>query len=167
MAISLGLDLSSSCCGYAFTENKQIIKAGFIDIKKQESYKEKADHIINELDKTNIKFDSITIEDSLSGFGGGRLMQVVIIKLAKTNAVISYILEENYKKEIQHINPVTARKKVFGVGRIKGIKPKDFVKQQVELLYDMSPWIILNRNGVPDKRNEDMYDGLVVSLYRN
>ena len=61
---------------------------------------------------------------------------------------------------------MTARKCVFGKARIKGIKAKDFVKGQVEKLYETKKWCKTTTRGNWDKRNIDMYDGLVMSLYK-
>ena len=44
-------------------------------------------------------------------------------------------------------------------------KAKEFVKDQVEKLYDTSKWCKTTTRGNWDKRNIDMYDGLVMSLY--
>ena len=33
--VTLGLDASTTCVGYAFTEDKKILDMGFIDIKKE------------------------------------------------------------------------------------------------------------------------------------
>ena len=107
----------------------------------------------------------INIEDSLSGFAGGRTSQQVIIKLAKFNAILCFMLEEMFEFEVHNINPMTARKNVFGKARIKGIKAKEFVKGQVEKLYDTSNWCKTTSRGNWDKRNIDMYDGLVMSLF--
>ena len=63
------------------------------------------------------------------------------------------------------INPNTGRKKVFGKARIKGIKSKDFVKKKIEERYDTSKWCKTTTRGNWDKRNIDMYDGLVMSLF--
>ena len=65
----LGLDLSTTTCGYAITENKQIIVAGYIDISKVSTYQEKADLIIKTL--VGQTFDKIVIEESLFGFARG------------------------------------------------------------------------------------------------
>ena len=66
---------------------------------------------------------------------------------------------------VKNINPMTARKNVFGKARIKGIKAKDFVKGQVEKLYETKKWCKITTRGNWDKRNIDMYDGLVMSLF--
>ena len=158
----LGLDLSCSTCGWAVSENKIIIGAGFVDISDVIEYATKAELIITALkDQT---FEKIMIEESLFGFAGGGTSQQVIIKLVKNKAVVGYILENHYKLKVDSIHAQTARKKAFGIARIKGIKSKVFVKEQVEKLYDMKPWTILNKKNVPDKRMEDVRDAIVLSL---
>jgi hypothetical protein len=158
----LGLDLSCSTCGWAVAENKIIIGAGFVDISDAIEYAAKAELIITALkDQT---FEKIMIEESLFGFAGGGTSQQVIIKLVKNKAVVGYILENHYKLKVDSIHAQTARKKAFGMARAKGIKSKVFVKEQVEKLYDMKPWTILNKKNVPDKRMEDVRDAIVLSL---
>jgi hypothetical protein len=158
----LGLDLSCSKCGFAITENKEIITASYVDISKVESYREKADLIIKAL--INHTFDKIVIEESLFGFAGGGTSQQVIIKLVKNKAVVGYILENHYNIKVDYIHAQTARKRAFGMARVKGIKPKVFVKEQVEKLYDMTAWTIYNKIKNPDKRMEDVRDAIVLSL---
>ena len=158
----LGLDLSCSTCGWAVSENKIIIGAGFVDISDVIEYAAKAELIITALkDQT---FEKIMIEESLFGFAGGGTSQQVIIKLVKNKAVVGYILENHYKLKVDSIHAQTARKKAFGIARIKGIKSKVFVKEQVEKLYDMKPWTILNKKGNEEKRMEDVRDAIVLSL---
>jgi hypothetical protein len=62
---------------------------------------------------------------------------------------------------------MTARKQVFGKARIKGIKPKDFVKRQIENKFNTKKWCKHTSRGNWDKRNIDAYDGLVMSLYEH
>ena len=109
--VTLGLDISTSTVGYAFTQNQ------------------------------------------------------TIIKLAKFNAILGYVLEDEFNIEVRNINPSTARKQVFGKARVKGIKAKDFVKMKIEEMYDTEKWCKKTTRGNWDKRNIDMYDGLVMSLY--
>jgi RNase H-fold protein (predicted Holliday junction resolvase) len=164
--VTLGLDISTTCVGYAFTENKKILDMGFIDIKKLKTPKEKTFFVLEYLCKNdNIdKIDKINIEDNLSGFAGGRTSQQTIVKLAKFNAVLGFIIEEEFRVPIQNINPMTARKKVFGRARLKGVKSKDYVKMKIEEMYDTSKWNKTTTRGNWDKRNIDAYDGLVMSL---
>jgi len=165
--VTLGLDISTSTVGYAFTQNQKILNMGFIDIKKLDTYKQKAFFILSELDKNKHmkNTDKIYVEDNLSGFMGGRTSQQTIIKLAKFNAILGYVLEDEFNIEVQNINPMTARKQVFGKARVKGIKAKDLVKMKIEEMYDTSKWCKHTTRGNWDKRNIDMYDGLVMSLY--
>ena len=104
------------------------------------------------------------IEESLFGFAGGGTSQQVIIKLVKNKAVIGYILEKHYKVKVESIHAQTARKKALGAARVKGVKPKVFVKESIERMYDMSKWTILNKKKDPDKRMEDVRDAIVLSL---
>ena len=139
---------------------------GFIDIKKETTPKDKVQKVLEFLNNSSYideVFD-INIEDNLSGFAGGRTSQQVIIKLAKFNAILCFMLE-HFEYKVHNINPMTARKNVFGKARVKGMKAKEFVKQKVEKLYDTSKWCKHTTRGNWDKRNIDMYDGLVMSLY--
>ena len=165
--VTLGLDISTNCVGYAFTKDKEILDMGFIDIKKFKTYREKAFFILSKLDKNKYidGVEKIYVEDNLSGFAGGRTSQQTIVKLAKFNAILCFIIEDTFEVEVKNINPMTARKNVFGKARVKGIKAKDFVKRQVENLYDTSKWCKETSRGNWDKRNIDMYDGLVVALF--
>ena len=165
--VTLGLDISTTCVGYAFTKDKKILDMGFIDIKKEKTPKEKVFKVLDFLNNSSYIDDTIDInvEDNLSGFAGGRTSQQVIVKLAKFNAILCFQLEEVFDMEVHNINPMTARKKVFGKARVKGIKAKDLVKMKIEEMYDTSKWCKETTRGNWDKRNIDAYDGLVMSLY--
>jgi len=164
--VILGLDASTTCVGYAFTEDKKILDMGFIDIKKEKTPKEKVQKVLDFLHQISYidNVNDINIEDNLSGFAGGRTSQQVIIKLAKFNAILCFMLE-NFEYNVNSVNPMTARKQVFGKARVKGVKAKDFVKEQIEEMYDTSKWCKKTKTGLWDKRNIDMYDGLVMSLF--
>ena len=165
--VTLGLDASTNCVGYAFTEDKKILDMGFIDISKQKTPKEKVFKVLDFLHQISYidSVDDINIEDNLSGFAGGRTSQQVIVKLAKFNAVLCFVLEDMLDMEVHNINPMTARKQVFGKARVKGKKAKDFVKESVEKMYNTKKWCKKTTRGNWDKRNIDMYDGLVMSLF--
>ena len=167
--VTLGLDISTSCVGYAFTKDKEILDMGFIDIKKFKTYREKAFFILSKLDKNKYidRVEKIYVEDNLSGFTGGRTSQQTIVKLAKFNAILCFIIEDTFEVEVKNINPMTARKNVFGKARVKGLKAKDFVKMKIEEMYDTKKWCKETARGNWDKRNIDMYDGLVMSLFKN
>jgi hypothetical protein len=159
----LGLDLSTTTCGVAITENSQILYAGFVDLSIHSTYKSKAGAIIKRL--SPYEFDVVNVEETLSGFAFGKTSQQTLLKLAKNKAVICYILEETWKTPFYFANAITMRKQLFGKSRIKGVKPKDFVKENIEQKFDVTEWIVLNRNGTPDKRMEDVYDAIITSFY--
>ena len=168
--VILGLDSSTSTTGWSFCENGKIISAGFVDTKKLETTKEKTFHVISYLEKTKEikRFDEINLEAALSGFAGGFTSQQVIITLARHNAVFAYIIEEHFKKKVNLLSVNTMRKQLFGKCRIKGIKSKDFVKQELEsLVPDVIQFTIQNKKGNWDERNGDMYDAVVAGLYKN
>ena len=164
--VTLGLDASTTCVGYAFTEDKKILDMGFIDIKKEKTPKDKVQKVLDFLHQISYidSVDDINIEDNLSGFAGGRTSQQVIIKLAKFNAILCFMLE-NFEYNVNSINPMTARKQVFGKARVKGKKAKEFVQEEIEKMYNTNKWCKETSRGNWDKRNIDMYDGLVMSLY--
>ena len=165
--VTLGIDASTTTVGYAFTEDKKILDMGFIDIKKEKTPKEKVFKVLGFLN--NISYindiEKIYVEDNLSGFAGGFTSQQTIVKLAKFNAILCFVFEDEFGMEVHNINPMTARKNVFGKARVKGIKAKDYVKMKVEQMYDTSKWCKTTTRGNWDKRNIDAYDGLVMSLF--
>ena len=164
--VTLGLDASTTCVGYAFTEDKKILDMGFIDIKKEKTPKDKVQKVLDFLHNSSYidNVNDINIEDNLSGFAGGRTSQQVIIKLAKFNAILCFMLE-NFEFNVHSINPMTARKQVFGRARVKGKKAKEFVQEEIEKMYNTKKWCKETTRGNWDKRNIDMYDGLVMSLF--
>ena len=163
----LGLDASTTTVGYAFVDGKEIVTMGFIPIQKEDTIRDKVRltmDTITELDPFE-KVEQIYIEDSLSGFMRGRTSQQTIIKLAKFNAVLVYCLEFAYGEIVEGINPMTARKHLFGKARVKGVSAKDFVKKEINCLYNLEEYIKLTKTGLWDKRNMDAYDALVCALY--
>jgi len=164
--VTLGLDASTTCVGYAFTKDKKILDMGFIDIKKEKTPKDKVQKVLEFINNNSYIDDvyDINIEDNLSGFAGGRTSQQVIIKLAKFNAILCFMLE-NFEFNVHSVNPMTARKQVFGKARVKGKKAKQFVQEEIEKMYNTNKWCKETVRGNWDKRNIDMYDGLVMSLF--
>lgn len=162
----LGLDISSTVVGYCMSiSKKKITEAGYIDIRKESTIRDKAHKVARVLEDLDGSPDTIIIEDSLSGFGGGRTSQQTIVKLAKCNAVISYVVEAIYDAEIKHVNVSTLRKAVLGKSREKGVDSKQFVKMNIEKKVDLSRFIVYNSRKNYDKKNYDMLDATVASLY--
>lgn len=168
--VTLGIDASTTTIGWSFF-SKKILDCGFLDIKKIDSNKDKAYHFIDFLNKHNCfkKTNNIVLEAALSGYAGGMTSQQTIIKLVRWNAVFEYILKEEFEpsKEVHLLGVNTIRKNVFGRCRLTGMKSKEFVKFNIDnLTPEISEFIKLNRNGNPDKRNEDMYDAVTCSMYQ-
>ena len=163
----LGLDASTTTVGYAFVDGKEIVTMGFIPIQKEETIRDKVEFTMKEITKVDPfnQVEQIYIEDSLSGFMRGRTSQQTIIKLAKFNAVLTYCLEFAYGEIIDGVNPMTARKHLFGKARVKGVSAKDFVKKEINCLYNLEEYVKLTKTGLWDKRNMDAYDALVCALY--
>jgi hypothetical protein len=163
----LGIDCSTTTCGWAFCDGTLVKDAGFIDISKVETNKEKAFQVISVM--SNHQFMSlvtqIKLEAALSGFMGGRTSQQVIIKLARFNAVFEYIISEHFKIPVQLIGATTARKNVFGKARVKGMTGKEYVKQQIDTRFSyIHQFDKMNNRGTWDAHNEDIYDAVVISL---
>ena len=161
------MDASTTTVGYAFVENKKVIDMGFIPINKEKTIRDKVKltmDTITSIDPFD-QVEKIYIEDSLSGFSRGRTSQQTIIKLAKFNAVLVYCLEFAYGEIVDGVNPMTARKSLFGKARVKGLSAKDFVKKEINNLYNLKEYVKLTKTGLWDKRNMDGYDALVCALY--
>ena len=148
-------------------DGKDIVTMGFIPIQKEKTIRDKVQltmDTITELDPFD-QVERIYIEDSLSGFSRGRTSQQTIIKLAKFNAVLTYCLEFAYGEIVDGVNPMTARKHLFGKARKQGVTAKDFVKKEINTLYNLEEYVKLTKTGLWDKRNLDGYDALVCDLY--
>jgi len=167
--VTIGIDASTSTCGIAIVDNddtNKIKHASFVDLKKEYSFKEKIEIIKNHIDSTRIDFDIIVLESPLIGFAGGFTKQQILVKLARFNGICEYVLGEYYKKDVVLVNATTARKALFGKARVKGMKPKDFVKNELERMFDLSKFKTLNKLGKTDKRIVDVRDSIVLACYR-
>lgn len=162
----LGLDASTSCCGYAMYDGTAIVDAGFIDTSKLETNKEKAFYILEQFGKKPNFFSvsQIRLEAALSGFMRGRTSQQVVIKLARFNAVLEYILGEKTGLPVVLIGAMTARKKVLGKAFIKGMTAKEYVRQELPKRFpEIKRFEQLNKKGEWNVKNGDMYDAVVIS----
>lgn len=163
---TLGLDASTRTVGWAFYDG-EIKDAGFIDISKLETNKEKSQQVISVLDQNPLMkvTEKINLEAALSGFMGGKTSQQTIILLVRFNAVLEYILSEHWRIPVTLIGASTARKKVFGKARVKGLTGKEYVRQQIDSRFSyVHKFDKMNRNGVPDAKCADMYDAMVQAM---
>ena len=166
--ISLGLDASTTTCGFAFTdETRKILHAGFIDLTPFTTNRDKAWAIINRLKTEQLwsKIDRVNLEAALSGFSGPS-SRTVVVKLARFSATLQYVLEDTFGLDkLNLVNATTARKQLFGKARINGVKPKEFVRASMDVLYDTTPWQVKNKIGNVDKRYEDVLDAIVSAVH--
>ena len=162
----LGFDASTSTCGWAIYDGAVIQDAGFVDISKCPTNKEKALRVISVIDAhPHIHLvTQINLEAALSGFMRGRTSQQVIIKLARFNSVFEYIVSEHFKIPVKLIGASTARKHVFGKARVQGIDPKEYVRTQLATKMDLTKFNKINKIGNVDKRCGDMYDAMVIAM---
>ena len=164
----LGLDASTTICGWAISDDGIIQDAGFIDISKKETNKEKGLLVLETIQAHPLFYevDKINLEAALSGFAGGFTSQQVIIKLSRWNAILEYMIGEKWDKPVVLCNVNTMRKKVFGKARVKGIKPKDYVRQELpKIVKHLTKFDKLNKKGTWDAHNSDMYDAIVCALF--
>lgn len=163
----LGFDASTSCAGWAFYDGTEIVDAGFTDLSRLETNKEKAFAVISELDANphRIVTTKVNLEAALSGFMGGKTSQQTIIKLARFNAVFEYIISEHWRIPVNLVSVTTARKAVFGKARVKGMTGKEYVRQQIDLKFpQVHKFDKQNTRGNWDAHNEDMYDAVVIAM---
>jgi len=169
MSITLGLDASTKVIGWAAVESsaQKLIDAGFVDISKISKNSDKANHFIEIIDsKPWIKqVNRINVECALSGFSGGSRTQIIIM-LHRWSAVFCHILEQHYHLEPHLVNASTMRKQLFGKACARGIKPKQFVQEQMEKIVDLTPWMHYNNRNTPDARMADLRDGVVAAFFR-
>jgi hypothetical protein len=165
--MTLGFDASTTTCGWAFYDGTVIKDAGFVDISKCPTNKEKALQVISVMDAHPhiLLTTQINLEAALSGFMRGRTSQQVVILLARFNAVFEYIISEHFKIPIRLLNATTARKKVFGKARVKGMTGKEYVRQQLDLRFSyIHQFDKMNKWGTWDAHNEDLYDACIISM---
>jgi len=165
--MTLGFDASTTTCGWAFYDGTVITDAGFVDISKCPTNKEKALQVISVMDAHPhiLLTTQINLEAALSGFMRGRTSQQVVILLARFNAVFEYIVSEHFKIPIRLINAATARKKVFGKARVKGMTGKEYVRQQIDLNFSyVHKFDKMNKRGTWDSHNEDLYDACIIAM---
>lgn len=168
----IGLDVSTSAAGLAIAENKTIIDAVSIDISKESTYDGKANLIIKQIDAWLLLYKPTTlnIEEALNSFAFGKTNAQTIVKLIRNSAVLEYILRKHYPQLIINlINVTTARKKLFGKSRVKGIKPKPFVKMMLELSNPEVKQFYLPMKSKRCKNentlNEDLRDASIMAIF--
>ena len=168
MAILLGLDSSTATTGWAFvdTDTKEILDAGFIKTDKIKGRYDKVTHIQGVLRANPLMSQTakVLVEASLMNVQGKTSKQTIIM-LAKHNAVLCFVLEQEFGIPVDDVDPNVVRKTLWGVSRVKGFTSKQLVAIKVKANYNVDPWIKMNTRGTPDKCNEDMFDAIIMAYY--
>lgn len=161
-----GIDASTSTVGVAINENDKIIFASFVDISKLKTNKEKCLCVAETFRFQFETVDVINLEAALGAFSFGFSSAKTIVLLARFNGILEYVLSEKFPNvKINLLNVNASRKKVFGKCRIKGIKSKAFVQMELErIMPNVHDFDVKNKRGLPDKRNMDIYDSIVLAL---
>ena len=90
----------------------------------------------------------------------------MVIKLARFNAVLEYVLNEKTGIPVTLVNAATARKKVLGKAFIKGMTVKEYVRQELPKIHpEIRQFEKLNKKGQWNVKNSDMYDAVVISCF--
>ena len=102
----LGLDISSTVVGYCVSSSKEkIIDAVYVDIQKEKTTKNKAHKVAEYLDPRSIDPSDYNCRRFTKRFRWRKNnFQQTIVKLAKCNAVISYVIEALYEVDVDHVN---------------------------------------------------------------
>lgn len=109
----LGLDISTSIVGYTIlNDDFSIVEIGHIDFKKCNTFWEKVDFGIKELESIVKKHlpERSFIEEPVQSFSPGHSSAGTIITLSKFNAILSYNVRESIKIDPLHITAAEARK---------------------------------------------------------
>ena len=117
MHYNLGLDISTSCTGYAISEidsqgNTAKIVLGSIKLDQIDGLMMKADHVksvLEDLKKTYV-FDSVYVEENMQAFRPGASSAQTLVKLAKFNGIVCYICNQVLGRDPSGVNVNQARK---------------------------------------------------------
>lgn len=112
----LGLDISTSCTGWAVTHvNEGVpvsVELGHVKLDKYDDLMHKADAMrlaLSDLHK-RYKFSSVYVEENMQAFRPGASSAQTIMKLAKFNGIVSYLTYQVTGITPQNINVNHARK---------------------------------------------------------
>lgn len=135
--IIVGIDCSSTICGYTVLKNKEVLDYGYheFDTDKDVLYRayEFEEHVLPKIKHGDV----FILEDMLKSFAGGRTSSQTIMTLAHVNGNVEYILSQiNGVENVHKIHPSTARKRGIGRGRApKDVDTKEWVISEVKKRY--------------------------------
>ena len=162
----IGLDISTSITGVtALSLSDKILFNGYVDLRKQKSFFEKAEVIEEEvsfiLETLSESPTKIIIEQSLQSFRSGYSSAQTISTLARFNGVVSWIVFKKTGIEPTYISAASARKKC-GITVPRGEKAKKVV---MEYLIESEPdfSVEYTKYGNIKAQYYDMADSLIIA----
>jgi|TARA_Y100000296_G_scaffold21393_1_gene25345 Holliday junction resolvasome RuvABC endonuclease subunit len=173
----LGIDVSTSICGFSVVANNQILYYNHIDlrkhkgvIKKAQVLKDKIDDLFEayQCDGEHAKFgfadypiEHIYIEQPFTFFNSGGSSAKTMAILQKFNGVVSWIVYEMFDIEPQYVTAMEARK-LCGIKVPRGHKAKQVV---LEHLLDTEPAFSIEytSHGNPKPESYDRADAIVIA----
>lgn len=183
MHYNLGLDISTSCTGYAISEVDSrggTIKVilGSIKLDHLDGLTAKANHVKQVLEdlKKSYTFCTVYVEENMQAFRPGASSAQTLVKLAKFNGIVCYICSQVLGVEPTGVNVNHARK-TLGINlqreKICGVSTKEQIYRWVitqPLLSDQK-WPTKKMTSGPRKGAEvletsayDMADAFVVVI---
>ena len=107
--IYLGLDISTSCTGWALVNpDGSLVKLGWFEVSGMSTYHEKADFVEKGLREMPLP-TAIFVEDNVLGFRSGGSTAHTIVTLAKFNAIVSHLCWKIWDVAPQPIASTRAR----------------------------------------------------------
>ncbi len=172
----LGLDLSTSCVGYAILESADlsIVELGHVSLKDIVGLFNKVDDIVPKIAAILVghNISKCCVEEPVQMFTAGMSSAHTILTLAKFNALVSYHVRNQLgDANISFVKPGEARKTC---GLVMTTKAKAGGKSQKEQVYEQltSPTGLLSavafpltKTGKPKPENYDRADAYVVAYY--
>lgn len=166
----LGLDISTTMVGVAVVEPKtrQLVLSTEWDISKCDNLYEKAEYVGAELYtlRSEYKIENVFVETALKRFMPGRSRADTIIKLAKFNGIVSWIVYECFGQRPTFINVNTART-LYGLSFPRGTKGPQRKKMVIEAVIEKEKTSFkyeMARGGKNFKRGtDDRADAIVIA----
>jgi hypothetical protein len=173
----LGIDISTSICGFAVVSNGRLLYYNHVDLRKHKGIIAKANVFKAKIDAlfeayqtagehANLGFadypiERIYIEQPFTFFNSGGSSAKTMATLQKFNGIASWIVYEMFDIEPQYVTAMQARK-LCGIKIPKGQKAKKVVLDHL-LETEAAFTIEYTRHGNPTAESYDRADAIVVA----
>jgi hypothetical protein len=111
----LGLDISTSCTGWAILDDAgKFIDAGYIELKKEKNIYEKSNKVKSFLTGLSKEYQitSVFIEENLQAFRPGLSSAKTLMTLSRFNGMVSLSCFDIFEKPPEMLNVNAARKSI-------------------------------------------------------